>query len=150
MSIKRASLKERVIHAAGYELLAAGICAPVLSYIFDKPLASTGALALALSMVAMLWNMAYNALVDRWTTTERVKWGLGTRVLHGVGFEAGIVMICLPLGMLVLNISLLEAFMLELGFFAFILPYTIFYNWGFDNIKSFLFSQSESDRQGAS
>lgn len=136
MSKPKISIKERAIHAVGYELIAAGICAPILTWIFNKPLASTGALALSLSLFAMLWNMVYNALFDSLTKIERSKWSFKTRLLHGAGFELGIVVVCLPIGMWMLNITILEAFLLEAGFFAFVLPYTMLYNWAFEKIKT--------------
>jgi uncharacterized membrane protein len=30
---------------------------------------------------------------------------------------------------------LLQAFTLEIGFFLFFLPYTMFYNWAYDNLR---------------
>ena len=35
----------------------------------------------------------------------------------------------------VLGVTLLEAFTLEIGFFLFFLPYTMFYNWAYDNLR---------------
>ncbi|MHC8304836.1 PACE efflux transporter [Pseudomonas sp. PB3P13] len=132
---QKISIKERILHAVGYELIAAGICAPVLTLIFNKPLASTGALALSLSLFAMLWNAIYNTFFDKWCKAERSAWTFKTRILHGIGFELGIITVCLPIGMWMLDITLLEAFLLEAGFFAFVLPYTIFYNWAFEKVK---------------
>ncbi|MEA7543892.1 hypothetical protein ONO12_28050, partial [Salmonella enterica subsp. enterica serovar Montevideo] len=39
----------------------------------------------------------------------------------------------------VLNVSLLQAFTLEIGFFLFFLPYTMLYNWAYrrDGYESF-------------
>jgi len=37
-----------------------------------------------------------------------------------------------------LEISLLQAFMVELGFFVIILPYTVVYNWAFDRARYFI------------
>ena len=35
----------------------------------------------------------------------------------------------------VLNVSLVQAFTLEIGFFLFFLPYTMFYNWAYDTLR---------------
>jgi len=43
--------------------------------------------------------------------------------------------------MWMLEITLFEVSLLEVGFFAFVLPYTIFYNWAFEKIKH-LFSRT--------
>jgi len=106
-----------------------------MSWALDKPIESAGALTLALSAVAMAWNMAYNAMVDRFIKVDRIQWGLMGRVMHGLGFEAGMVIACVPLAAWMLDLSLWDAFLVELGFLAFVLPYTIAYNWSFDKAK---------------
>ncbi|WP_413047992.1 chlorhexidine efflux transporter [Pseudomonas phoenicis] len=63
------------------------------------------------------------------------------RILHGIGLEISIVALCLPIGMWTLEITLSEASLLEVGLFAFALPYTNFYNWSFEKIKR-LFSRT--------
>lgn len=138
MKQKAVSLGERLVHATGYEIGAVVMSAPVMAWLFDKPMGTTGALALVISLVAMVWNMAYNALVDRFVALPRTAWSFWARLLHGLGFEGGIIALCLPLAMWMLDISMVQAFMLEAGFFVFILPYTVMYNWGFDKGKDAL------------
>ncbi|HDS0961614.1 hypothetical protein PshuTeo2_33300 [Pseudomonas hunanensis] len=136
--MKNVSFTERLVHAVGYEVFAVLLCAPLLSWIMGRSLATAGALAVTLSVIAMLWNMAYNALVDRWVQSERINWKASTRFVHGLGFEAGLVVWCLPVAAWMLDISLLQAFMVELGFFVIILPYTVVYNWTFDKARHLL------------
>jgi len=57
------SLKERFLHALGFETLAILTVSPLAAWAMDKPLFEMGALALMLSTVAMLWNMIYNAIL---------------------------------------------------------------------------------------
>jgi len=137
-AMKNVSFTERLVHAVGYEVFAILLCAPLLSWIMGKSLATAGALAVTLSVIAMLWNMFYNALVDRWVQTERINWKASTRFVHGLGFEAGLVVWCLPVAAWMLDISLLQAFMVELGFFVIILPYTVVYNLAFDKARHLL------------
>ncbi|MCI1024903.1 PACE efflux transporter [Pseudomonas putida] len=136
MSSSKASVSQRVIHAVGYEFFAVLLCAPVMSLLFNKPIESTGTLALMMSAIAMAWNMAYNWFVDRFVQLPRFEWKVWHRLVHGLGFEAGIVVWCLPVAAWMLDITLLKALMLELGFFIFILPYTIAYNWMFDKASA--------------
>ena len=137
-AMKTVSFTERLVHAVGYEVFAVLLCAPLLSWVMGKSLATAGALAITLSVIAMLWNMVYNALVDRWVQTERIHWKASARFVHGLGFEAGLVVWCLPVAAWMLDISLLQAFMVELGFFVIILPYTVLYNWAFDKARHLL------------
>jgi len=137
-AMKKTSFTERLVHAVGYEVFAVLLCAPLLSWIMGKSLATAGALAATLSVIAMLWNMLYNALVDRVVRTERIHWKTTTRLIHGLGFEAGLVVWCLPVAAWMLGISLWQAFLVELGFFVVILPYTVLYNWAFDRARYFV------------
>ncbi|MBH3411390.1 MULTISPECIES: multidrug/biocide efflux PACE transporter [Pseudomonas] len=133
--MNRVSFTERMVHAVGYEIFAVLLCAPLLSWLMGKSLATAGTLAVTLSLIAMAWNMVYNALVDRFVATPRIQWKAPARFVHGLGFEAGLVVWCLPVAAWMLEISLLQAFMVELGFFVIILPYTVLYNWVFDRAR---------------
>jgi len=137
-AMKKVSFTERMVHAVGYEIFAVLLCAPLLSWIMGKSLATAGTLAVTLSVIAMIWNMVYNALVDRFVATPRIQWKALARFAHGLGFEAGLVVWCLPVAAWMLDISLLQAFMVELGFFVIILPYTVLYNWAFDRARHFI------------
>jgi len=59
------SMKERFLHAAGFETLAILTVSPLAAWAMDKPLFQMGSLAIMLSTVAMLWNMIYNSGFDR-------------------------------------------------------------------------------------
>ena len=64
-----------------------------------------GALAVMLSTVAMLWNMVYNTVFDRLWPVGRVVRNLKVRALHAVGFEAGFILIGVPIAARMLSIS---------------------------------------------
>lgn len=129
------TLKERFLHAAGFEVLAIAIVSPLAAWIMDKPLFQMGALAIMLSTVAMLWNMIYNSGFDRLYPPGQVKRSAGLRILHALGFEGGFILIGLPLAAWMLDVSLLQAFMIEVAFFLFFLPYTVAYNWLWDTLR---------------
>ncbi len=57
------------------------------------------------------------------------------RALHALGFECGFIVIGVSIVAAVLGVTLLQAFTLEIGFFLFFLPYTMFYNWAYDNLR---------------
>lgn len=129
------SFKERVIHAVGFEALAIMIVSPLAALLMNKPLFQMGAVALALSTIAMVWNIIYNAGFDRLFPRDRVTRGLGLRIMHALCFEGGFILIGLPVAAFMLGIGLLQAFMLEVGFFLFFLPYTVVYNWLWDRLR---------------
>ena len=81
----------------------------------------------------MIWNIIYNSLFDKFWPVSRVVRTFKIRIAHALGFEGGFILLGLPIAALWLGIGLLDAFMLEVGFFLFFLPYTIAYNWVNDN-----------------
>ncbi|HFK7184894.1 TPA: multidrug/biocide efflux PACE transporter [Serratia odorifera] len=135
MQLQNKSFAERVVHAVGFEAIAVMICAPIGAWLMNRSMMQVGALAVMLSSVAMLWNMIYNTVFDRLWPVNRVLRTLKVRALHAFGFEAGFVLIGVPIAAFMLNLTLVQAFMLELGFFLFFLPYTMAYNWLYDTLR---------------
>lgn len=128
------SLKERILHAVCFETLAILTVSPLAAWMMDKPLFQMGSLAIILSTVAMLWNMIYNSGFDRLYAPGQ-KRGTGVRILHALGFEGGFILIGLPIAAAMLNIPLWNAFLLEISFFLFFLPYTMVWNWMWDRLR---------------
>ena len=60
---------------------------------------------------------------------------LRVRALHALGFESGFIIIGVTMVALVLGVSLMQAFMLEIGFMLFFLPYTMAFNWVWDMLR---------------
>ncbi|WP_371366272.1 multidrug/biocide efflux PACE transporter [Pseudomonas sp. QL9] len=129
------TLKERLFHALLFEFIALAICAPTLAWLMDQPLAHMGVLTLMFSLVATLWNMVYNALFDRVQRRLGFIRTLPVRILHASLFEAGLVIMLVPLAAWWLNVGLLEAFILDIGLLLFFLPYTVVFNWVYDTLR---------------
>jgi len=91
--------------------------------------------AVGSSVVAVLWNLVFNWLFERWESGQATRGrGLGRRVAHALGFEGGLAVFLIPLVAWGMGVSLLEAFWLDLGLLAFFLVYTFVFNWAFDRI----------------
>ena len=56
------------------------------------------------------------------------------RSAHAIGFEGGLVLICLPLYMIWYDVGLIKAFMMEAALLLFFLVYTFVFTLGFDKI----------------
>lgn len=149
MQLQNKSFFERIVHAVGFETIAVMIIAPLGAWLLNRSMVQVGALAVMLSTVAMVWNMVYNTAFDRLWPVSRVIRGLKVRVLHAVGFEAGFILIGVPIAAWMLNITWGQAFMLELGFFLFFLPYTMFYNWLYDTLRQRWFEARQPINTGA-
>lgn len=125
----------RVLQAILYEVFAIAFVSPVLSIIFDAPPASTLGLAVVLSSIALSWNYVFNALFERWESRQSVRGrSLTRRLLHGIGFEGGLVVMLVPVMAVWLNIPALSAFLANLGLFVFFFVYAIAFTWAFDRV----------------
>ncbi len=125
----------RVVQALLYEAGAIAFVAPVLGFAFDEPMSSALLLSFAMSTVALVWNYIFNFFFERWEARQVVKGRSPLRRLaHGLGFEGGLVLWLVPLMAWWLDISLLEAFIADLGVLAFFFVYAIGFTWAFDRV----------------
>lgn len=125
----------RVVQAVLYEVFAIAFVGPVLGWAFGEPMGSTLLLAFVMSSIALAWNYAFNALFERWESRQTVKGrSLGRRLAHGVGFEGGLTIILVPVMSLWLGISLLDAFVANLGLLVFFFVYAVAFTWAFDRV----------------
>ncbi|WP_159236218.1 multidrug/biocide efflux PACE transporter [Raoultella terrigena] len=135
-NLQRKSLTERIIHAVSFEGLATLILAPTAAWLMQRSVVEMGGLSILLASLAMVWNLIYNALFDRIWPVSRVIRTLKVRALHAIGFESGFIIIGVTAVALLLGVSLMQAFMLEIGFMLFFLPYTMLFNWAWDTLRA--------------
>ncbi len=103
-------------------------------------LVHVGALTALVALVAMAWNIAFNALFDRFERRFGLTRNLALRVVHALAFELGLVVMVVPIAAWWLGISLFEALVLDLGILLFFLPYTFLFNLGYDRLRARLFA----------
>lgn len=128
-------IRRRVVQAVLYEVVAIIAVGPVLGLLFDKPMASSLGLAALLSTIALTWNYVFNAIFEAWESrqTSRTRTP-ARRILHGLGFEGGLVFLLVPVMAWGLDTTLLAAFLANLGLMAFFFVYAIAFTWAFDTI----------------
>ncbi|WP_085724312.1 multidrug/biocide efflux PACE transporter [Pseudomonas sp. R37(2017)] len=129
------SIVERIFQAIGFELLAILICTPLLAWIMDKPMLDMGAVTLAMAVLALAWNVFFNGMFDRALKRLGIAHNAWVRVVHALMFEGGLVALGVPLIAWWLNISLWQAFVLDIGVLLFFLPYTYIYHWVYDVVR---------------
>lgn len=128
--------KDRIRHALGFEIIGLLIFAPLASLVFGFELHLMGLMALVGSIVATVWNYFYNVLFDHAMLRLRghVNKSLPIRVLHAVLFEGGLLLLFLPGIAWYLDISLWEAFKMDIAMATFYLIYAFIYNWIYDQV----------------
>lgn len=130
------TLAERLAHALSFELTAIVLCAPVVSWVLGLSLVHVGALTALVSLIAMAWNVAFNAVFERIERRFGLVRNVAVRIVHAIAFELGLIALVLPLASWWLEISLLEALLLDLGILLFFLPYTLFFNLVYDRLRA--------------
>jgi uncharacterized membrane protein len=118
-----------------YEGIAIAVVTPTLTLAFSHPPDSAFVLSAVMSSIALAWNYLFNTLFERWESRQAVKGrSLSRRVAHGIGFEGGLAIILMPVMAYWLDVSLMTAFIADLGLLAFFFVYTVAFTWVFDKV----------------
>ena len=133
-----------------YEVFAVAFVVPALGLVFNELFGSTLALAASMSAIALAWNCVFNTVFERWEARQAVKGrSLARRLVHGMGFEGGLVVILVPVMATWLGTSWFEAFVADLGLFVFFYVYAIAFTWAFDKLFGLPQSAAENAVMGS-
>ncbi|HGN1706306.1 TPA: multidrug/biocide efflux PACE transporter [Providencia rettgeri] len=143
MSKYTKTLAERIFHAVSFEIIAIAITAPVSAWLLGRSIFQMGTVAIVLSTLAMLLNLFYNMLFDRYWPLSKGPRPTKVRVGHAIGFELSFVIFGVPMLAILLGMSLWDAFVLEVGFFTFFLFYTYVFNLLYDILRERRFANQE-------
>ena len=127
---------DRLRHAISFEVIALILVIPAGAILFNVPLHDFGVVGIVSATLATLWNLGYNVLFDlalQRLTGTTLKSRI-VRVLHGLVFEAGLLMVLLPFIAWYLGISLWDAFVLDIALAAFYLVYSYVFNLIYDTL----------------
>ena len=100
-------------------------------------------LALSLSLIAMTWNYVYNYGYDKIYGADRSKRTKKTRILHGLGFELGLMLVTFPLLMWVLQLDFWTVLVMDIGIVIFFVLYAIAFNWAYDSVRDQLVAKGK-------
>ncbi len=142
-------IKRKVVYITLYEIIAISMSTIGLALLSGSGMSHASVAAVAASAIAVVWNLVYNTLFERWEARQAKRGrSIARRVAHAVGFEGGLVITLVPLFAWWLDISLWQAFVLDLGLIVFFLVYTFVFNLLFDRIFG-LPSSAQPAPQGA-
>lgn len=128
---------DRLRHTLVFELLLLTLLAPMMSLLLDRDILNVGLLSVLISVKAMLFNPFFNYLFDRNDVkhnripTERKLLG---RLQHAAGLEITLVATSLPLIIWWLDVTLMQALMVDLISIFLVMAYTLAFNWGYDRL----------------
>ncbi len=125
--------RRKIAQALLYELVAILFVSPMIAWWFGESMVYSGTLALLLSLIAMSWNVLFNALFESWEARQaRRTRNLRRRLLHAAGFEGGLALILVPVMAWWLDIDALTALLADLGLLVFFFFYAFIFQWAFD------------------
>jgi len=128
--------KRRLIHATLYEGILSVVIATLLSTLMHLPLEVTAALGIAMAVTSMFWNMLFNHYFEKFEAKHRLKRTIKVRIAHAIGFEGGLMLATIPMVAYALQISLAQAFLLDLAMTLCILVYTFIFQWCYDHLEA--------------
>ncbi|MBC7681113.1 MAG: PACE efflux transporter [Ferruginibacter sp.] len=128
-------LKRKVVYVSLYEAFAIVAATLGLAGMSGQGMQVAGAVAVATSAIAVVWNLVFNTLFERWEARQTVRGrSLARRVAHAIGFEGGLTVFFVPLMAWWLGTTLWQALLMDLGLLLFFLVYTFVFNWVFDRV----------------
>lgn len=127
---------DRVRQAVLFEAFGLLLSIPLGAASFGFDLGKTGILAAIGATIATVWNYIFNlafdhALKRRYGTTTK---SLRLRLLHALSFELGLMVVFLPIIAWWMNISLIEALIVDIAFVLFYLVYAFLFTWCYDAV----------------
>lgn len=128
-------IRRRVVYLILYEAIAIAASSFGLTLIFDVHVSVAGVTAIVASAIAVTWNLVYNIAFEAWEARRAVKGrSIALRIGHAIGFEFGLTLVLVPIFAWILGVTLIEAFLLDIGMIVFFLVYTFVFNLGFDKV----------------
>ncbi|WP_201585612.1 PACE efflux transporter [Psychrobacter jeotgali] len=143
-------LKRRIVYVVIFEIIAIIASTFVLMLLSGGDAAESLPVAVMVSLAAVIWNFIYNTAFEAWERRRRAaQRTLLIRVIHAVGFEGGLVLICLPLYMIWYDVSVIKAFKMEAALLLFFLVYTFIFTLIFDKIFTLPYQQKSDSASNA-
>ena len=128
-------IRRRIVFVTLYELIAIVATSAGLAAFSDSGLQRAGVAAVVSSAVAVVWNVVFNTLFERWEARQPVRGrSRARRVAHAIGFEGGLGLWLVPFMAWWLEVGLWQALLLDLGLLLFFLAYTFVFTWVFDRL----------------
>lgn len=129
---------ERLFHAITFEVLAVSLSIIGLAIFTDHNVGQLSGTMIVVATIAMIWNVIFNWIFDKFVPGQKEKRSLKTRIVHVLLFEAGLLFATVPVMAYLLKVSLVEALMMDIGVTLFITLYAFVFNLAYDHIRAYI------------
>jgi uncharacterized membrane protein len=127
---------DRIRHAIAFEIVGLAIFVPGSALILGHPIGSMGVIGVVSATVATIWNFVFNLLFDhgmrRFVGTVHKTTRI--RLVHTGLFELGLILVLIPFIAWYLQISLVDALVLDVGIVIFYLVFGFLFNLAYDRV----------------
>lgn len=131
--------KLRIINVFIFEAVAIFIITPLFSFIFNKPLASIGFIAVLTSIIAMLINYVFNLFFDKWYNYQKYK-----LLVRTILFQVVILSFFIPFVMFMLDFSFYQSVVYNTSGSLFFMTYFYVYNFIFEKAVNYFKMKKQS------
>lgn len=130
------TVRDRIRHALSFEIIGLLLAVPLGALLFSKPLHDIGVIGIVSATLATVWNYLYNWGFDHihMRATGTALKSRRMRIVHAVLFEVGLLIVLLPFIAWYLDISLVEAFVMDAAFALFYMVYAYVFNLAYDRL----------------
>ena len=127
---------DRIRHALMFELIGLVLLIGGGTILTGFDAHALGVIGVVSSLVATAWNYVYNLAFDRAMLRLRgsVVKTHPIRALHALLFEGGLLVLLLPFVAWMLDVTLWQAFLFDIGIVIFYLVYGYAFNWAYDRV----------------
>ncbi|MBM9400864.1 PACE efflux transporter [Gluconacetobacter azotocaptans] len=125
---------DRIRYTVMFEALGLAMVLPGGRLLLGIRLVDMGVIGAGSSVVAVLWNYAFNRMFDRFVLWRRgsARKVLIDRVVHAVLFQVGLIVLLVPAIALYLGQGLRAAFLANISLTLFYLVYNFVFTWAYD------------------
>lgn len=132
---------ERVFHAVLFEVLAISLTIVGLAVFTNHEIMKLSGTMIVVATMAMVWNMIFNWVFDQYVPGKKELRSLKTRICHVVLFELGLLFFTVPVIAYILEVSILDALVMDIGMTIFITLYAFVFNLAYDHIRAWVISR---------
>ncbi|KII76356.1 PACE efflux transporter [Vibrio renipiscarius] len=129
---------ERIFHAITFEVLAVSLSIIGLAIFTDHNIHHLSGTMIVVATIAMIWNVVFNWVFDKFVPGQKEKRTLKTRINHVLLFEAGLLFFTVPVMAFILKVGLWEAFVMDIGVTIFITIYAFVFNLTYDHLRAYI------------
>ena len=91
-------IRRKIVYVSLFEVVAVAITSTGLAAGSDSSLQHASVVAVATSVIAVVWNLVYNTVFERWEARQTVRGrSFKRRAAHALGFELGFIITLVPL-----------------------------------------------------